>query len=234
MQTDTFSPSLEFRTELLKAEWEPLCKEVLKEFPPQKQRLLCFFDDADPLAMESTHDTLGCHVQIVPDPDNIASNLFATIGRSIYDEYGEFEFDNLIYVPGTAYSKQSISFVLTLAHELRHFVQCCKCRNTISYCIRFERDWSAAGIRKRDFPHERDAMIVSKSVAEKVFTKHEVVAFLKSESENVNSKWQEFWNFHQHLPPGGYNFCRDARQLVKKFSSQARLANAAKGSEAIA
>ena len=149
-----------------------------------------------PKGCNSIYRILGLHTPVEgSDPENCLPPWVASLFTR-KNKDGDFEFDNLIYVPGTTYSIQPVSFALIFAHELRHFSQCCEQRKALDDCTlilnQLESFWRAAGIRKWDFPHEYDAMMFSKCVAEAVCGESTVSAFLKGETEAGDPKWRGF------------------------------------------
>ena len=220
------TPHLVFRSSELKGTLKPWCNKVLKEFqqlPPL--RLLCYFDDQNP---ESLHRQFGeftsVHTPVIGSgtwPDNVKRLFFASDGT--------FAYDNLIYVPGTRYSQEKVPFVMTFAHELQHFVQWGFARkvykaNALLFqnLLSFEPTTNA---KPWDIPYNREAMIVSKRVAEAVCEADKVREFidaqiLDSERSNNISK-NELWRCFRSLPSSRtYDLRHETDVLVQKYRSQ--------------
>jgi len=104
--------------------------------------------------------------------------------RLEYDAGSDSHFDHLIYVTNTTCLDKT-TFVLTFAHELQHFFQywCARkiwAMSTLLYwnVLVFEPDALLTAI---NIPHEREANIVSKRVAETICTPTAVKEFAENQ-----------------------------------------------------
>ncbi len=129
-------------------------------------------------------------------------------------------FDSLVYIPGTTSSANTFLFVATLAEELQHFVQYCDAPkaawvNSILYTYLPEwdpgRTWDTW-----DIPAEREAMMVSKRVAESVLGVPVVRASV--DSLIANGPHREEWKFFRDLaPPTPYDWLIETDRLVQRY-----------------
>jgi hypothetical protein len=153
--------------------------EVLPDFP-----VLCFFDDQDWPALRG------------PGMEG-NRGVFTRNGCSLWWEALMFvdglrSFDNFIYLHGTTCSNE-VGLVMTFAHELQHFFQYYTAtklysENTVaSVTLRnlTRREFAALGLRACDIPHEREARIVAKRIAEDLFGPELV-------SRHIEKKREEF------------------------------------------
>src|SRR5713226_337826 len=154
--------SLVFKTPELEGSRRFACERVLEHFKLPPYRLLCFFDDENPVDFdhEIGASYCGLHSPI------IGSGLLwpPYVDTHFYDSTGEFVYENVIYINGRTTSTLPDT-VITLAHELQHFVQFGFMRkvwraNTFIYNVL--RDGPPTTIKAWDLPLEIDTMAVSK------------------------------------------------------------------------
>lgn len=215
-----------FKTPALKAELELWCKQILhgfSELPPY--RLLCYVDDGLPGLFPATLGTFhGLHVPIRGSGrwPSYVEELFLT------DDY-EFAFDNIIYIPGSVFIHDPITFVMILAHEFQHFVQYGQSTKfsevnniLLNHVGKFDPD-----ARRWDIPYERDAMIVSKRVATAQFGTKALEKMVQQQTASANAasdfSKKELWMFIGNLHVSNkYDWREETRQLVTKYRPQLR------------
>ena len=206
----SFQPSLKFKTRRLRA-LRPQCDVVLKEFRLPAGKLLCCFDDEDPSWLHSQKcygAFKGFHIPVSgvrPGllPRWVREHLFGSDYLS--------KFDNLIYIPETEYSTLPESFALIFAHELQHFVQYCEQRKAYDACVLLHKHLiSVSAIKSWDFPHERDAMMVSKHVAKKALGTSAVEAKLGDPDK------EELLKFYLSQSPSGFDFLAATQRWVEQ------------------
>jgi hypothetical protein len=156
---------------------KPLCEQVESQFVLPPKRLCRYFAAShdDYLQQVNGKYYRGFHV-----PRSSRFSLPPYLLHSFFRPFEEissdipFEdtvaFDNLIYIRDATCRDVEVGFVMTYAHELQHFVQHgytpkLSAVNSVLYqnLKQFE-----PGIIAIDIPHEREANIVSKRVAETV------------------------------------------------------------------
>ncbi len=221
-----FAPHFEFASPDLRAKLRPWCNKVLKQFPKLPPlKLLCYFDNENPEELRQQFGQFtGIHTPI------IGSGTWPYHVRQYFrDAGGKFAFDNLIYIPGTKYAQEEISFAIILAHELQHFVQWgiapkIYTANTLllNKLLSFDPQTDA---KPWGIPYNREAMIVSKRVAESICGKEAVRDFIAAQiadgkSKNNVSKVQ-LWMWVRTLTPSTpYNLLKATDQLVQKHKLQ--------------
>jgi len=216
-----------FKSPALQSEREPLCKRVLSRFPQlPAYKLLCYIDDEIPNYLPA--------LDYLPEPNRAFSGLHVPIRGGgnwpphvqewFYTSEHEFAFDNLIYIPGTKYATDPVTFVMILAHEFQHFVQYGESEaawrvNDILICNVGVFDPSAM---VWEIPYERDAMIVSKRVTEYEFGTQAVQQLMEREiadaNTNRNIAKKEVWTFLSGLSSAEvYNWCEETSRVVEKY-----------------
>jgi hypothetical protein len=133
-------------------------------------RLLCFFDDQDWLALRGPGMAANRGIYIRKGSSPAEWHEACTFVDGLLD------FDNFIYLHGSTCSND-VGLTMTFAHELQHFVQYgfaprLSAENTLAYATLRNlepADFEAFGLRSCDIPHEREARIVAKRVAEARF-----------------------------------------------------------------
>ena len=144
--------------------------------------LLCLFDKGDWQYFRATQgpDNRGFYSPVLPRqpywrkaPDHIRSSVF---------DGNVPLYQNLIYLYATT-CQSEVQFVMTFAHELQHYIQ----RKTAPELWAAnslipnlnERSLRDLGLGWCDIPHEREARIVSKRAAIKVFGESRVMAHIE-------------------------------------------------------
>jgi hypothetical protein len=162
-------------------------------------RLLCFFDDEDwrTLKDEEGAANRGFYSPIRPGglwwpPNYLAECLVVE---------GQLAFEHLIYLHGSTCSSE-LGLTMTFAHELQHFIQ----RNNVPRVWAVNAlanrtlqqlgrsEFEASGLRACDVPHEREARIVAKGVAENLFGADAVRRYIEAKvDERVTNQDVTDW-----------------------------------------
>jgi hypothetical protein len=222
-----FKPCLEFRSPKLRARLQPVCNQVLQQFdqlPPF--RLLCYFDDENPEWLQKQFGQFaGIHAPIIGGgawPGYVEQYFFDRTR-------GENAFDNLIYIPGTAYAQKKIPFAITFSHELQHFAQWGFARKVYQANVLLFQNLLSFDPRTDakiwDIPLNRDAMIISKRVAEALYGAEAVRKYMDAqimESNNShNISKSQLWTFFQNLSSSSsYDLRKQTDLLVQKYKQQ--------------
>jgi len=150
------------------------------------------------------------------------------VSRHFYSS-DDFAFDNLIYVPGTKYAGEDISFVIVFAHEVQHFVQWGFARkvsqaNTLLLWNLAQFDPNT-DMKPWGLPNNREAMIIAKRVAEAVCGTEAVKDFITAQiadgksSKNISKA--QLWEWVRTLTPSTrYDLLKETDRLVQKYKSQ--------------
>jgi hypothetical protein len=144
------------------------------------------------------------------------------IERLFFDSSGGLAFDNVIYLRGSTCTTGT-GAVITFAHELQHFMQCENAHkvyvaNTLLYkhLPSFEPGHAT---NPWDIPHEQDAMMVSKRVAEAVVGPDAVsshaVSRIAAEDDVL------YWKYFQGLSrPASFDLLEQTIPWVDKYRAQ--------------
>jgi hypothetical protein len=210
--------TLHFENDLA-ATLEPLCQRVIEHFQPPDLRLLCFFDDKNPSCFDQRFNGKyrGFHTPVKGSgymPPHIQRHFLET----------SFAFDNLIYLRGTTCATE-VGALITFAHELQHFVQQggsfkVSVANGLLYDHLHNLD-PANTAKAWNIPHEHDAMMVSKRVAEavvgtEVVSKH---AASRIAAEDDALYWKYFESLSTEIP---FDLLVETIPWVDKYRSQLR------------
>jgi hypothetical protein len=153
---------------------EAAAQKVIAQFRAQasEARLLCLLDDEDwqALKQEVGIANRGAFLHLRgPLPWLLEAPGYV---QELLLVGGQFAFDDFIYMHGSTCS-DALSLTLTLAHELQHFVQH---ESAVSLWaanslvpILPNRVIATLGLTWCDIPHEREARIVPKRIAEGLF-----------------------------------------------------------------
>jgi hypothetical protein len=185
---------LTFKTPELDSTLRSVCELVLTHFTLPPYKLLCFFDDDNPAHLDKDIGSAYCgfHAPIIG-----SGVIWPGYVESLFlDWSGEFAFENTIYLNGRTTSSIP-GTVITLAHELQHFVQFGFFRkvwraNTFIYNLL--RDGPPTEIKAWDLPLEMDAMAVSKRVSELVLGEAVIKTYADAQIAlgNDPGKWKFF------------------------------------------
>ena len=221
--TGAFGQRAEFRSPNLEAKLKPWYEEALAQFEHLPYlRLLCYFDSENPEWLQRLYgDYAAIHTPIIgggPWPQYVE--------RYFLDRHGDFAFDNLIYVPRTAFAQQKVSFEIALAHELQHFMQWGKVleANNLLYQNLASFD-PLTQIKPWGLPHNRDALIVAIGVAKAVCGPEAVREFIDTQvadgREKGNISKQQMWTWASRilLSPAPYDMRADTDRLVQRYKA---------------
>lgn len=212
---------LKFKTPELEASRRLTCEGVLEHFKLPAYRLLCFLDDENPVEFDNQIGSCYCGVH----SPIIGSGLVwpSHVEALFYDSIGDFAYENVIYINGRTCSTLA-GTVITLAHELQHFVQYGFTRkvwraNTFIYNIL--RDGPPTTIKAWDLPLEIDTMVVSKRVGELVLG--EEVAKVHAEAQIAAGNDPGKWRFFQTLSAlheTQFNLLEETKPWVEKYRAE--------------
>ncbi|MBZ5509578.1 MAG: hypothetical protein LAN70_00255 [Acidobacteriia bacterium] len=212
--------ALKFKSAVLKEKVEPLCQRVLSYFQLPDYKLLSYIDDEIPPDLPRLHaSSSGIHTPIFG-----GGRWPHYVEEWFYTREKEFAFDNLIYIPGTKYIGDPVTFTMIFAHELQHFMQYGQSRLAYKVnCILFgnvgEFD---RGAMAWDIPYERDAMIASKRVIEAEFgtpaVQQSVEKQIADTNANGNFSKKEVWNFLNTLSSAAdYDWREETCRLIQRY-----------------
>jgi hypothetical protein len=240
--TQNSALKLDFLAKDLAPQLDPLCRRVLAEFRLPPLRLYCYFAETDDpyLRRKNGKYYRGFHISIEGRselPEYLSDcffHPFNPFGNEEVTWENTVSFDNLIYVaPRTCLDPTAC--VLTFAHELQHFMQYGYSKkvwavNCILYnhIVRFDPFTPRTTI---DIPHERDANIVSKRIAEeicgieaiRIFAEEQVKEFeaLARSGDEVAASEKVRWEFFRDVPSSTtFNMLAETISLVDKFKPQ--------------
>jgi|HubBroStandDraft_2_1064218.scaffolds.fasta_scaffold104023_1 hypothetical protein len=182
-----------FRCNSKKAELEPLCREILKHrhFGLPDRKLIAFFDDRERPEFISTprlgEDFCGFFreslYEMQPFPQEIKDDLWSK-------QDGRWRCDVLVYLRSRT-CQSPTGMAITFSHELQHFMQ-----HGFSRTVRqASRDLqSFVSGYPWYFPHERDAVVVSRGTVEDVCGRDEVRRYAEEQITlgNDPDKWKFF------------------------------------------
>lgn len=212
---------------------KPICQKVEKEFALPARRLYRYFaveDDADLARLMGAHFR-GFHI-----PLSGRNTLPEYLRECFFTPYDEFDlsksfeemvsFDNLIYIRYETCS-DLVGCVLTYAHELQHFMQHGHTPrlwavNSALYHNLGAFDAAATPI---DIPHEREANIVSKRVAEKICGEEAVRKYAQEQILSMEAAHEPAqatrWTFFRDVPSStDYDALAATLPLVQKYKGQ--------------
>lgn len=194
-------------------------EEALKRFNLPPLRLLCFFDDESPEQFDEIMGPRHCgfHVPVIGS----GSLWPAYVDDLFINSMGDFEYDNVIYVNGRT-TLSVPGTVITLAHELQHFMQYGHARkvwkaNTLIYEIL--RDGPPTPIRSWDIPYEKDTTRVSKKVAEEVLGADVVNTHVNAQiaAGNHTEKWMFFQNVSYAME---FDLLEETKRWVERYRTE--------------
>jgi len=181
-------------------ELAPLCKAIVKAHSVPSTRIYVYvastddseFANPNSLAFQGNYFR-GFHVspeQMHQLPQYLRQCVFRPDDELMYEErvlsfYEMLAVDHLVYIRNIT-CLNPVAFGLTLAHELQHVIQYCLCRSILFANSLLFRNLAATidpatTLSVIDIPHERDANIISRRVAEEVFGAEPVNAYIDSQ-----------------------------------------------------
>jgi len=178
--------------------------------------VLCYFDDENPVHFDRIIGSRYCGFQtrIIgsgSDWPEYVKDLF-------YEPTGDFAFDNVIYINGRT-SLGLASTIITLAHEVQHFMQYGYSRkvwmaNTLIYQLL--RQGPPTQIKAWDIPSEHDAISVSKRVAEELIGAESLAAYADAQiaAQNDPEKWKFFRDLSVSTP---FDLLAQTKPWVAKY-----------------
>jgi hypothetical protein len=213
----------------LRARREAAAKRVLDAFGDElpQTSLLCFLDDEDwqTLKDEAGASNRGLYTDLrrggaawLDAPQYLTEPVLVD---------GHRAFDSFIYLHGSTCSKE-VSLTMTLAHELQHFVQQHSTPQmwaASTLIPNLPRDViNTLGLRWCDVPHEREARIVSKRVAEELLGPEVVALYIKEKiAERVSEGDVADWECIQGLVTSApYHLDRETRLLFPRLKDHRR------------
>lgn len=166
----------------------PQCLAVFNEFAFPTQRIYVYIARAEEPDFTNPHSPTAQGkffrgIQISPEdmhhlPSHLQACVFKPDSELMYLENTPtfmemLAFENLVYIRNST-CIDPIGFVLTLAHELQHVTQRYKSRKILSANSMLYHNLAKTIDRQTtltpiDIPHEQDANVVSKRVAETIF-----------------------------------------------------------------
>jgi hypothetical protein len=210
---------------------KPLCQQVESYFTLPPKRLCRYFATSHDEYLQQMN---GAHYRGFHAPRSSRHVLPIYLLHCFFRPFDEitrdvpFEetiaFDNLIYIGDSTCREGGVGFVTTYAHELQHFVQhghtpSLSAVNSVLYqnLKRFESNAIAI-----DIPHEREANIVSKRVAEAIFgvdTVREYAEWQIQFMERAGDAEQKArWIFFRQVPSSTVcDLLQETLPLVEKY-----------------
>jgi hypothetical protein len=216
---------------------EALARRVIAHFPSNlpESTLLCFIDATDWQALrnERGEASRGFYVWAKPYTEDECSDWPKHLRKHFFTDdsasgRNKSAFDNLIYLHGST-CQTDTGLVMTLAHELQHFVQHGRepklwAESSVVTNLTKE-DIRALKLNWSNIPIEREARAVSKMVAEKLFGAEAVRRYIDGKiAKNANPADVEDWKFVRELDASvAYDLNRETRllfQRLKEFRHQ--------------
>jgi hypothetical protein len=194
-------------------------EQVLQRFKLPSLRLLCFFDDESP---EQFDDLMGPQHCGFHTPVIGSGNLWPEYVDELFiDSRGNFVYDNVIYLNGRTTASVP-GTVITLAHELQHFIQYANARtvwraNSLVYAVL--RDGPPTAIKAWDIPFEKDTMRVSKRVADEILGADAVEAYADAQiaAGNHDEKWKFFRDVSYSTP---FDLLAETKPWVETYRTE--------------
>jgi hypothetical protein len=189
----------------LVANHEAVVDNVLRhfDFGGVERRLLCFLDDRD---WQPYKDSIGIANRGFYAPifrgQRPVTNAAQYMRDRLFSSSGPL-FEDWIYMHGSTCATD-LGLTFTLAHELQHYLQRTKqpqlwAANTLVPNLTKEAVVEL-GLKWANIPHEREARIVSKKVAEAIFGRAEVRAYVEARiAERLTDDDAQDWEFIQSL-----------------------------------
>ena len=192
---------------MIRAQREAAAERVIDHFRNQipDLRLLCFFDDVDCTYLKQIWGEAirGVYLSILRG--SVWQSLPHYVRDECFSDQLTWLFDRLIYLHGSTCANE-VGLTMTFAHELQHFIQHSNMptlwdKNTSIYHLsKSTSAVNALGLKTFNFPHERDARIVAKQTAEKLFGAEVVRQYIDTKmAKPVNAEDAADWEFIQGI-----------------------------------
>jgi hypothetical protein len=207
------------------------CAEVQlsleSQLPASSPTVLCLIDDVDFYWLKRKYGETNRGHFAAPIRDK---GLREVIPPYFYDLVAPMDshtyelnylFDSVIYLHGTTCEKD-MGLVLTLAHELCHFLQYANARSTWAANQLLAKLGAPAITVWWDVPVEREARQVAKRVAQDLFDEPAVQDYIEAQVRETKSEEdREDWRFVLNLPTAPpYSPVEPTKLLVAKHKSQ--------------
>jgi hypothetical protein len=222
----------------------PLCSAVLAEFDLPCERLYVYVADSEDAQFTRDCGAYFRGAHISPEEMHLLPEYLKDCVFLPDDELELLEHppsfmemlatDHLIYIRNSTCILR-ISFAFTFAHELQHVMQYCGQRkilagNRLLYHNLKDIDPFTA-MTPIDIPHEKDASVVSKRVAEKVFGTESVQTYIESQinqftdlnrfgnesAQGETARWKFLLHSDSSIP---YNLTTDTIRLFGEYRSR--------------
>jgi hypothetical protein len=209
---------------------EAAANRVIAEFGNQipALRLLCFFDDEDwrPFKIKWGEANRGFYRTLRPEPlpnwpPYLLSRIF--VQNPPASSPRQVAFDHVIYLYDSTCSNE-VGLTMTFVHELQHFLQHVNATqiwaaNTLVANLKSDTR-SALGLRCFDIPHERQARIASKRIAEGVFGANPARKYIDERiAERQPGDDVADWEFVRQLDPlTQYDLAGETKMLFPRLS----------------
>jgi hypothetical protein len=214
---------------------EIAAERVLAKFGDQiaKSDVLCFLDDRDWKPFKDRFGTANrgfygplTEAPLPGWPDYLRALIF--IHDTPQPLSRQLAFQDIVYLHGTTCSTE-VGLTITLAHELQHFVQhshdleTWAANSLASYTLQHVlhiSDIEALGMSWCDIPHEREARIVSKRIAEELFGVEAVREYIDARiAERVTEQDAADWKRIRHLAVlGSYDLRHETAQFFPRLN----------------
>lgn len=207
----------------------PLCQRVEAQFQLPKTRLCRYFADSDDAALSYLY---GAHFRGFHAPFSARRVLPIYLIQCFFHAFDPsrdvpFEdtiaFDSLIYIRHST-CDDTTGFVTTYAHELQHVIQRANMPRLLVVNEVLYQDLKAyePTIIATDIPHEREANIVSKRIAEIVCGIEAVKVFAEAQTKVMRSagdyEQEARWNFFRDVPSSTqFDLLRSTLPFTEKY-----------------
>jgi|SRR5580700_4214002 hypothetical protein len=210
---------------------KPLCHQVELHFVLPPKRLCRYFATwDDPALWQNGQHYRGFHV---PRSCRVLPYYLISCFYHPFDSLNPdvpfnntVAFDNLIYIRDSTCREGGVGFVMTYAHELQHFVQygytpgLSKVNSVLYQNLKVYEPSTIA----TDIPHEREANIVSRRIAERMFGADAVREYAEPQIQFMerggDTEQRARWVFFRDVPSATvYNLLQETIPLVEKYRS---------------
>ena len=209
---------------------KPLCEQVEQrvQLPPRRLYRCFALNEDEELRRKNGDHYRGFHVPLsgrgeLPQPHYLRSCFFHPLEDTPDGGVppNKVAFDNLIYIRHSTCADKT-GLVETYAHELQHFVQHGRTPRLLAVnqilCRELWKYERMAAVT--DIPSEREAIIVSKQVAEDVCGVEAVRDFAGKQVRLVdgNAEQRARWVFFRDVPSS--SFLKDTLRLIEQYKGK--------------